>query len=602
MVPHNRPLQLPVAPATGLARQAAPGLVALTLAVSATLAVSSNTLPSQEIPACDVPAARLPQLTLLRVQTGRLEPGEARCFGLSMEQGEFLRASLEVESGYVRVRVLKAHDQTPLLVSWVLGVRQFNAPSTSPVAFEAPTSGLYVIELSVPVVSWWSESVGPFRLQVHEWLSAKAQAARREDLRNDPRTEWLREHATAIRSVNPADEDFADLEFLREQLASVRVVLLGEGAPGHGGASERMAKTRLVRFLHREMGFDVLAFESGLFSTAVAWRALQRGGDSREAFLKGAYGNAGWAEELQPLIHFLATEARTDQPLELAGFDSQFSGTASRESLLPDLREFLARSGIESPLADSNGKATLMLQSIIDRSLARDREQLPSPTEQAALLEVLRATASQVEKTGSGRAGEFWAQVLRSAAVQAGLSLDGWREWHGWTYARGRDRQMAENLLWLVERYTPQRKMIVWAHTFHAMRNPQYTTPGREQGFTMGHGVWEALGEDSFVIASTSYAGTLGCVTCTEGMEDFHRDIVTDQHPSFEFEELMHAAGHELAWVNLRKARAEQQWLGGAFLARPVYSITEQAPWSEVLDALLFIHTQEPSRRVAGVR
>jgi erythromycin esterase len=161
---------------------------------------------------------------------------------------------------------------------------------------------------------------------------------------------------------------------------------------------------------------------------------------------------------------------------------------------------------------------------------------------------------------------------------------------------------MAENLVWLAKTYFPDRKIIVWAHTLHVMRNPQYTTPGRDRGFTMGHSVWQALGEESFVIGTTAYAGAFGCVLCTEGMDGFRQDVTADQHPSFEFEELMNAAGHELAWVSLRTARVAGSWLGGAFLARPVSSATERAPWSEVMDAVFFIRTQEPNRRVAEVR
>jgi hypothetical protein len=34
-------------------------------------------------------------------------------------------------------------------------------------------------------------------------------------------------------------------------------------------------------------------------------------------------------------------------------------------------------------------------------------------------------------------------------------------------------------------------------------------------------------------------------------MKGFREDIAVDQDASFEFEELMNAAGHERAWVNL---------------------------------------------------
>jgi len=513
-----------------------------------------------------------------------------------MQKGEFVRASLAVEKGYLRLRVLEPRARNPLVVIWAWEMDYYGIP-TLPVAFEAPSSGIYIAELSVPVMSW-SSTVGPFRVQIDEWLSAAAQAARRTDLRRDARTAWLREHAIPVRSVDPADEDFSDLAFLREQLRGARMVLLGDGAASHGGGSELNAKVRLVKFLHRELGFDVLAFEAGLFGTSIAWRALQGGVEPQEAFLKGSFRIFGLSAQVQPLIQYLAAAARSDNPLELAGFDSQFSGTAGPE-LLPTLRKFLAQAGIGSALADSNTTPSRIFAGLLEGRFGR--KQMPAAAEQAELVQSLRSTAEQVEKNVSGRDGLFWAQVLRSAALQTELALQP-GPWDHWGYARARDRQMAENLLWLTKVYYPDRKIIVWAHTFHVMRNPRYTTLGREQGFTMGHGVWEALGEESFVVGVTAYTGASGCVVCTEGMDGLRQDIIADQHPSFEFEELMDAAGHEIAWVNLRSARARRQWLGGTFAARPVYSATERAPWSELLDALLFIRTQEPSRKVRDVR
>src|SRR6185369_4170315 len=78
----------------------------------------------------------------------------------------------------------------------------------------------------------------------------------------DRRVQWLADHAVRLRSIAPDDVDFKDLEPLRATLKSVRVVLLGEQS--HGDGNTFLVKTRLIRFLHEQMGFDVLVFESGL--------------------------------------------------------------------------------------------------------------------------------------------------------------------------------------------------------------------------------------------------------------------------------------------------------------------------------------------------
>ncbi|HEX5720591.1 MAG TPA: hydrolase, partial [Thermoanaerobaculia bacterium] len=83
-------------------------------------------------------------------------------------------------------------------------------------------------------------------------------------LGQDPeQVRWLAGHTVAVRSVDPADEDFSDLMPLVQVLGKARVVQLGEAT--HGDGATFLAKGRLIRFLHQVMGFDVLAWESGIF-------------------------------------------------------------------------------------------------------------------------------------------------------------------------------------------------------------------------------------------------------------------------------------------------------------------------------------------------
>ena len=67
----------------------------------------------------------------------------------------------------------------------------------------------------------------------------------------------------SIPSVNPSDEDYDDLEFLKDVLKDKKFVLLGEQI--HFDGTTILAKTRLVKYLHDSLDFDVLIFESSLY-------------------------------------------------------------------------------------------------------------------------------------------------------------------------------------------------------------------------------------------------------------------------------------------------------------------------------------------------
>ena len=85
----------------------------------------------------------------------------------------------------------------------------------------------------------------------------------------------------AVRSINPTDTDFRDLEFLKTEIGPARVVMLGE--PSHGEGNVFGAKIRLLRFLHEQLGFTTVAFKSGFYDLHKAQQALDEGKSAQEA-------------------------------------------------------------------------------------------------------------------------------------------------------------------------------------------------------------------------------------------------------------------------------------------------------------------------------
>jgi len=72
-----------------------------------------------------------------------------------------------------------------------------------------------------------------------------------------------------LSSIDSSDDNFSDLELFRDSIKDSRIILLGEATHGEGNYTS--AKIRLVKFLHREMGFDILAIECGFYECNKAW-------------------------------------------------------------------------------------------------------------------------------------------------------------------------------------------------------------------------------------------------------------------------------------------------------------------------------------------
>ncbi|WP_051217383.1 hypothetical protein [Paenibacillus assamensis] len=96
---------------------------------------------------------------------------------------------------------------------------------------------------------------------------------------------WIKDNAYALDSIEPekiefgsgkiAKKEFDDLQMLKPLLQSKRIVYLGEST--HGAAQFNSVKTRLIQFLHQEMRYNVLAFESGLGDVTAAQGKLTSG-------------------------------------------------------------------------------------------------------------------------------------------------------------------------------------------------------------------------------------------------------------------------------------------------------------------------------------
>jgi erythromycin esterase len=408
-------------------------------------------------------------------------------------------------------------------------------------------------------------------------------------LHADPRVTWLSEHAVSVRSIDPADADFRDLEPLRATLANVRVVMLGEQS--HGDGATFLAKTRLIRFLHEQMGFDVLAFESGLYDCAKAWDLLREG--KEDAISRGVFRIWSDSREVQPLIAYLNARAKSSRPLELAGVDCQLTGSASTDFLPGDLQAFAT--------GDEWSRVAPVLRKLSDGTWEQENAVMPPAEEQAEFARILERWRSAIaarDKTPATQpwSGAFWRQFLASLRVTAEQT---WRS--DMTNPAGspavfamRDRQMGENLVWLANERYPNRKIIVWAATFHNARRIdtiRLDDPKLKGLYAvnvpMGEVARRALGTRLYSLAFTAYEG--------EAASMFAKSAKPLPKASPDsLEDLFHRAGLANGFVDFRTA---PRWLKRPLTARLLGHVEMRADWTRVVDGVLFLPRMERSHR-----
>lgn len=129
-----------------------------------------------------------------------------------------------------------------------------------------------------------------------------------------------------------------NLSFLKEELKERDIILLGE--PSHN-SKFYPSKIQLVKYLHEELGYNVLAFESGLFEMYLVNEELKKS-TATEVVHKGLFPIWANDAEFSALLVYLDEQTKLGNPLQLAGFDCQHSGNYSVAEIID---AFLAKLG-----------------------------------------------------------------------------------------------------------------------------------------------------------------------------------------------------------------------------------------------------------------
>ena len=383
----------------------------------------------------------------------------------------------------------------------------------------------------------------------------------------------------AVRSIDPRDTDFQDLEFLKAEIGPARVVMLGE--PSHGEGNVFEAKIRLLRFLREQLGFTTVAFESGFYDLHKAQQALEAGTSAQEAIGNSVFPIWTRTQDFQTILPLVGKGG-----LRVAGFDPQLTGEYSGD-MVDDLRDFLAA---QKGAALVNYDYLEEVISYMGEHFAIMPEAKPADFEKE-LGKVSRLLDRIAASSGPGkRASEvrFWQQNMRSLMAQlrdyankSKQQLD--ENSFKATDSNPRDAQMADNLLWYMRQH-PQEKVVCWAalpHLANRLENFQNTEIQEYQ--PMGRAVKASLGaEQVYILGTLSGGGNYG------SWSEKSRSVPIPAAGSLEAELLAQPADY--AFVSLKHDAPGRELTTYAFEYKPL-----AGPWSEAVDGFLFLRTVQPA-------
>lgn len=393
-------------------------------------------------------------------------------------------------------------------------------------------------------------------------------------------SQWVAANHWPLRSLT--SDNFQDLQFLKPLLEGRRVVQLGESS--HGVREFNMSKVRLVRFLHQEMGYEVVAFETNLHD---CWQTNRQSMSmTAKNMMRECLYQVWHAEELVPLFTYIRQQSSTAQPLVLAGFDVQPTGRGNMARGRPAL--------LHEVIASVDSQYAAHVRTVdadqVDRYVANVLsfvEYLRAHSD--SLIGEYRRMEDFLTQNQAALAQHFSAdpqkpRVALAAARGARVFLQQYSAATGAESVRIRDEGMADHVDYLLDVLYPGKKVILWGHNGHVAED---SPPGEDP--TMGAHLHARRGAEMYTVGLFMYRGTAA---------QNNREVYPILSPPLagSLESILYRARKRWTFVDFstRASTPETSWMFQPLTARSFGVNPEPIVPREFYDGVLFVDTSNP--------
>lgn len=396
---------------------------------------------------------------------------------------------------------------------------------------------------------------------------------------------YIKDSVVVVRSIDPADTLFSDLDLLGKAVGDSRIVMLGE--QDHGDSRTFLAKCRIIKYLHEKLGFNVLAFESDFYALNKVWDSISLNASQVEStIMNNVFKVWTLCQQFKPVVQYLTDQYQSNNRLQLAGFDNQLVGEYSVANLESNLSNYITAKGISFSKDEKNmNRLKNTLISVYTFFYSGKHIKSDSSMQMFSDLGILTDIIIQQLSPDPGNLNGFNMQTLlslKAISMQMIYALN-----KDYFLADSiRDKQMASNLRWLCDYKYPNEKIIVWAANSHIVKSDSRLLKKKfAKPFSMGYIFTSdpAIQDKTYIIGFTGLQGETGRITSSgkysipkpekNGIESWLADkMVTYGFTDFKAFRKRNAADNE------------------SFNMRYTNWISVKLPWHNIYDGVFYIN------------
>lgn len=385
-----------------------------------------------------------------------------------------------------------------------------------------------------------------------------------------------------IETIDPYYTNFQDLDFLRDKLKDKQIVILGES--GHGDGSTFLAKTRLIKYLTSELGFNTVALEGGgFFDIYYASYKVSKGDSLHKELSNAWYHLWSMSKQTQEFINHLE---KNNSKIDILGIDNQAGNLYWLE--LPNVLGNLFNDEVYSSVDPDKFKTNYLLfyYAYVLRMVDVNKVNILQFRNDISLIK------ANILKINDEHSAAMHQALLNLERFIDQMLLDDGTYSHQNLSINLRDSMMAENVKWYLQR-NPDRKVIIWTANLHAADNLNEAIYAEDDDFyhvlkPLGQRLKDQYGNKVFNVAFTSSEGENATIY------DTIPSIIKIYPESWE-SELSNQIQWDYAFIDFEVIRKSNKYDHYTFSSSLLGYNNKQGNWLNIFDGVFFIRRMERS-------